>query len=204
MPRSQDGRWTSVCKLPGCGNTFVPRKEGHEYCSQACSNKAFPGIGGRKPADGLDPMECPVCTRTFQPYRSNQVACSRKCREAIPEIREHRNKSRQADPRTRVHNRKYQLRRRYGLTPEQYEAKLADQNGVCMICGQPPNPEGVRAASRLHQDHDHATGRNRDLICLNCNRGIGYLKDNPDLLRVVAEYIERHRQAVLAEAGGQS
>ena len=86
--------------------------------------------------------------------------------------------------------------RKYGLTVAEFEAMLAAQDGLCMICGKPPKPDGVRAASRLHIDHDHATGENRDLICLNCNRGLGYFKDDPVLMRAAAEYVERHRASV--------
>lgn len=81
---------------------------------------------------------------------------------------------------------------RYGLTVEQYEAKLAAQNNFCAICGKPPKPDGVRAASRLHIDHDHETGIVRGLLCLNCNRGIGSFNDDSTLLRMAADYIDRH------------
>lgn len=204
MPRSKDGRWTAICQLPGCGNAFVPRKATHVYCSQACSNKAYPGIGGFKPVAGLEPRTCLMCPAVFQPYRIDQVTCSRKCHEAHPETRAHRNRQRREDPRTKKNNRTYQLRRRYGITPEQYEAKLADQGGVCMICGKAPKPGGKTAASCLHQDHDHVTGQNRDLVCSNCNQGLGYFQDDPKLLLLAAEYIERHRQAVLAKTGGRT
>ena len=65
-----------------------------------------------------------------------------------------------------------------------------------MLCGKAAKPGGVRAASKLHADHDHATGRHRDLLCLSCNNGIGYFYDNPALLRAAADYIERHRQVL--------
>ena len=84
---------------------------------------------------------------------------------------------------------------RHGITLEQFDAKVKAQDGVCALCGKPPNPHGVRAASRLHQDHDHVTGHNRDLLCNTCNAGIGLLQDDPALLRAAAEYIERHRSA---------
>lgn len=80
------------------------------------------------------------------------------------------------------------------MTVEEHDAKLAAQGGVCAICGQPPKPGGVRAASRLHMDHDHKTGRNRDLICNSCNKGIGDFKDDPVLMRAAAAYVERHLQ----------
>lgn len=84
---------------------------------------------------------------------------------------------------------------RYGLTPEDHDRMLAEQGGVCAICSQPPKPNGIKAASRLHADHDHITGRVRDLLCLNCNRGLGYFRDDPALLRAAAAYIERHRES---------
>lgn len=71
-----------------------------------------------------------------------------------------------------------------------YEA----QGGVCAICRKPADPYGVRAASRLHVDHDHLTGAVRALLCNNCNRGIGYLADSPELLRAAADYIAAHKR----------
>jgi hypothetical protein len=70
---------------------------------------------------------------------------------------------------------------------------LGEQGGTCKICGRPPKPDGVRAAGKLHADHDHETGRARDLLCLNCNHMIGAAHDDPALLRKAAEYIEHHR-----------
>jgi recombination endonuclease VII len=72
---------------------------------------------------------------------------------------------------------------------EVYRAKLAAQNGVCAICGGPPK---IRS---LNVDHDHVTGKVRDLLCATCNAGIGGLRDDPVLMRKAAAYIERHRAA---------
>jgi hypothetical protein len=102
----------------------------------------------------------------------------------------------------RENNLREQLRRRYGITLEEYQEKLSAQNCRCKICGQPPNPDGVRSASRLHQDHDHETGVNRDLLCLSCNFMIGSAHDDPVLLRAAADYVERHR-AVISGVGPQ-
>ena len=79
------------------------------------------------------------------------------------------------------------------MTIAEYDAKLTAQDGVCAICGNAPDPNGVRASSKLHVDHDHETGHNRDLICNNCNRGLGYFKDDPALMQAAAKYVERHR-----------
>lgn len=98
---------------------------------------------------------------------------------------------------TTGYNRSYTLRRNYGLTSAEYDAMLAEQRGVCAICLKPPKAGGLRAAGCLHVDHDHATGCVRELLCLNCNRGLGGFKDDPALLRKAADYVERH--AILAD-----
>lgn len=83
--------------------------------------------------------------------------------------------------------RKRALKHNYGLTPEEYDAKLQSQNGVCVLCSSPPK------RTQLHVDHDHLTGTVRGLLCSNCNTGIGLLKDDPDRLVGAAEYIRSYR-----------
>jgi hypothetical protein len=90
------------------------------------------------------------------------------------------------------YRRDYMLWRLYKLTPEQHDAMLAEQHGLCALCGNPPDPNGVRAASRLHVDHDHESKQVRQLLCLDCNRGLGAFLDNPDLLRKAADYLDHH------------
>lgn len=51
----------------------------------------------------------------------------------------------------------------------------------CIICGLETN---------VVVDHDHATGDVRGGLCTNCNLGLGHFKDNPELLRLAALYLE--------------
>jgi hypothetical protein len=111
-------------------------------------------------------------------------------------VRERKNAVRrvESNPERREINRRDLLRRNYGITPEQYDEMFASQNGVCALCAQPADPNGVRAASRLHVDHDHETGRVRSLLCNHCNRGIGAFRDDPDLMQRASLYVWQHRQ----------
>jgi len=68
--------------------------------------------------------------------------------------------------------------RRYGITVDDYDHMLRQQNGLCAICGQPPNESGKRAATRLSVDHDHETKRVRGLLCRPCNMTIGLVERN--------------------------
>lgn len=159
--------------------------------------------GGMRYKSGLEIQQCVTCGKDFQPSRSKQLACSMKCYRKSPAgfaSADRQNSGRRLAGSSDVEKRRAenfrQNIRKYGLTVPQYEAKLAAQNGVCMICGKPPRENGKRAAARLHIDHDHVTGAIRDLLCLSCNRGAGYFKDDPALMRAAAEYIERHRKDV--------
>lgn len=78
------------------------------------------------------------------------------------------------------------LRRKYGMSLADYDTMLAAQGGCCALCLS-DRPGG--RASTFHVDHDHDTGRVRGLLCHNCNRGLGYLGDDPDLLREAADYL---------------
>jgi hypothetical protein len=57
----------------------------------------------------------------------------------------------------------------------------------CELCGR------HRGARRLCLDHDHTNGRFRGWLCFPCNMGLGQLQDRPELLRLAADYVERHR-----------
>jgi len=61
------------------------------------------------------------------------------------------------------------LKVRYGLTLEDYDRMLEDQDGKCAICGD-IEPSG----RRLAVDHDHHTGNIRGLLCLRCNTRLGF------------------------------
>lgn len=79
------------------------------------------------------------------------------------------------------------LRRRYGITIDQYEAMLARQVGRCAICRT--DKPGGNGGRTFHVDHDHATGRVRGLLCSPCNSGLGHLGDSPGRLREALAYL---------------
>lgn len=73
---------------------------------------------------------------------------------------------------------------RYGLTIEDYESLLSEQNGVCAICNDP-----MTTYRNQHIDHDHLTGQVRGILCSQCNTAIGKFKDSPEIIIKAAEYI---------------
>lgn len=67
-----------------------------------------------------------------------------------------------------------------------YDRAYQIQQGHCLGCDKHQSELG----RRLDADHDHKTGIFRFLLCANCNRALGYAKDNPEILRHLAELIE--------------
>ena len=90
----------------------------------------------------------------------------------------------QKEHSTPERRKRYKLSNR-GITPEQYDALVARQGGVCAIC-----QSGFGKKPCL--DHSHSTEKVRGVLCNNCNAAIGMLRDDPSLLRAAATYLERH------------
>jgi hypothetical protein len=81
--------------------------------------------------------------------------------------------------------RNSKLKKRYGITLDEYADILAEQNGVCAICGYAPSSTD----KALAVDHNHITKKVRGLLCSWCNRGLGLFKDSPYLLEVAYTYL---------------
>lgn len=74
--------------------------------------------------------------------------------------------------------------RTYGLGKGEYKTLLEAQGGRCAIC------LGKRSY-RLPVDHSHKTDLLRGLLCNMCNgRLLPAARDNPDILRAAADYLE--------------
>lgn len=86
-------------------------------------------------------------------------------------------------PTTPEAQRRYALKYKYGLTPEEVSEMLESQNGLCLICA-----EDIRESPNV--DHDHGTGRIRGLLCFPCNLGLGHFRDRPDLLAAAITYLD--------------
>jgi|SRR5688572_3321358 len=84
--------------------------------------------------------------------------------------------------------------RKYGVSVEWYESTLRAQGGVCAICGG--INMGKLSEIKLSIDHCHETGLVRGLLCKMCNLAISYLRDDPELCRKAAGYLEEERTGV--------
>ena len=103
---------------------------------------------------------------------------------------ESRLRLRKKDPH---YNRKKNLKREYGITPEEYQRLYDRQAGLCAICRKPERTRenhsgGIRP---LAVDHDHQTKKVRGLLCGRCNWALGHFGDDILCLQAAIEYLER-------------
>ena len=183
-PDAQACRRCGKPKRPGRGQLCVDCHGTCAKCGEAASLRT----------DGQFRTHCEPCRREVD-TRANCTRCGairtgshpsycRSCYQAYS-----RDWSKKNPDKVREKNRRQDLKRTYGLTPQMWDDMLAEQNGGCAICGT--TEAGGRG--RFHVDHDHHTGKIRALLCTNCNVALGLVSDSPQLLRALAGYVEYHR-----------
>ena len=74
-----------------------------------------------------------------------------------------------------------ELKSTYGITEDDYNAMVSEQEGACKICS--------KKFCRLYVDHDHKTGNVRGLLCHSCNVGLGHFFDNISTLTNAIKYL---------------
>ena len=119
----------------------------------------------------------------YAPSPSASPRCL-ECRKAQQESYVPKRTQRLAtERRWRKKNPRYFQGYRYGVSPEEYQTKLKDQNSCCKICN--------RIMESPHIDHDHETNQVRDLLCRTCNLGIGHLQDDVLIVERALEYLKK-------------
>lgn len=129
---------------------------------------------GDYPQGYFKPKPCRNCGEEFDPMAPCELYCSDKCKD-------------------RGHQSAY-FKRNYGITCDDYELMLDEQDHKCAIC----KGEGFIMDYGKHQlklvvDHCHTTGAVRGLLCHNCNRALGLLKDDIERLITAIEYLKVQR-----------
>lgn len=94
---------------------------------------------------------------------------------------------------TKAYDLELHMMRSYGINFKEYEEMLLAQDGKCAICkAEPPKNQHK---TRLNIDHNHETGKVRGLLCDCCNRALGLMRDNTDLLSKAIDYLTKYANA---------
>lgn len=114
---------------------------------------------------------CKQCLIPFKPSAPSELYCSDYCKG--------------------IGVQDAYLLRNYGITLADYQRMLLEQKDSCKICGSDGFVMNTtRHKVKLVVDHCHATGRVRGLLCHNCNRALGLLKDNEESLLNAIAYLK--------------
>jgi hypothetical protein len=139
-------------------------RDGYRHDCKACN------LAAKRQKYLADPAVVKARVKRWQQANPERLNAYRRARRMEPEVRER--------------ERAGHLKRKYGMTIEEYGVMLDAQGGGCFICGRPPRDD-----SSLHVDHDHSSGRVRGILCFSCNNALADFQDDPALLRKAASYV---------------
>ena len=167
-----------------------------QYCSKKCQTES------RKfDLKDSDTKKCIICKiekpRTLEYYYARNVSpdgLTPRCKECLKPIKaDIAVKYREASPeKVKATNKNGHLKRKYGITLEEYKKILENQKHLCLICNQPETRKHKGNKVDLVVDHCHKTGKFRGLICDSCNVGLARFKDNPEILQGAINYLNEY------------
>jgi hypothetical protein len=149
-------------------------------CSKCGVEKSLDGFHrDSRRSDGRH-KHCKECVLTrVAKYRADNIdkvrAAQRLSKQRRPDV--YRNKN---------------LKYNYGITLDDYNQMLAEQDGRCAICRQPETMIHPKSGQtkELAVDHCHTTGQVRGLLCNRCNTTIGLFNDDPTVIEAAAQYLK--------------
>ena len=116
----------------------------------------------------------------FHIRNSRKVGIEYRCKDCTnARKREYRKNNKDL---IRAQNKK----RNPGWDIDRYNKYLELQNNTCAICRT-----DTPGLSDWSADHCHTTNQPRGLLCVRCNAGLGYFKDNPEYLQSAIDYLKK-------------
>lgn len=142
--------------------------------------------------------ECRKCNKIkvhsdFHKETTNKYGLAYWCKEcACANGRMHHARRMIEDPLYAKQSATRYRKQQYELTSEEYDNLWKEQK-YCSIC-----KVELLGRHQTHLDHDHKTGKLRDFLCTNCNRGLGHFQDSILNLQKAIEYLHKHNSNVAA------
>ena len=113
---------------------------------------------------------CKWCQSIFKPQAPSHMYCSQECAD--------------------IALQDSYLLRNYNITKKEFDILFKKQKGLCAICFTEGFKMSPKQKLKLVVDHCHTTGKVRGLLCHNCNRALGLLKDNKNYFNNCLLYLE--------------
>jgi hypothetical protein len=192
-------------RTPREGQKLVSKQLGRTFDSQGrplkiCTSCGIPQLES----------EFGKAQESFDGLRGTCNTCrNKKRKEKYPEERDkltqRQRNGRKNDP---IRFRGYDMKKRFGVTWEEFDRRFAEQGNKCAGCG---TTESGESSGSWHIDHDHACcplpkrktcGKCiRGILCRSCNLALGNARDDVDRLRGLATYLENYQKNGPGEKG---
>ena len=146
-------------------------------------DKPFTASPNKYPQGKFNEKECKslCCSVKFKPLAPSHLYCSVECKK---------------EARSDGYYQKT-----YGITGKEALDLYNAQDGLCKICGGEGFLMHKNKKHGLNLDHCHTTGKVRGWLCDNCNRGIGLLQDDVNILEKAIGYINDTRDEETTKGG---
>ena len=126
-------------RLPRHFTADATRKTGYYPWCRECTNQYRTDTAFQPEDADLNGHICPLCDTPIKGH-ANRRYCSTYCKGRVSS-----------------------LRKKYGMSVDQYKALLSDSGGKCPIC--------LRRVRKWNIDHNHTTRKTTGAVCTRCNVG---------------------------------
>lgn len=168
-----------ICVI--CKSSFKPTVHNKAMCSDACvkkyrNNWMKKDYKSKRELSPPKEKKCGVCGVIFliAQDKGRPKTCSLACRKILYDRR----------------IRNWNLEKKYGLSSTAYNDLLVQQKGKCAICEK----DHKECRNGLYVDHDHASNQTRQLLCKECNLGLGFFNDTLTILEKAITYLKKHKE----------
>jgi hypothetical protein len=194
QPQNKSG-YESSCKKCRMGRKYERRRE--RRLEQGLTVK-FPTLANRQLMEE-GKKYCPGCKQILDLTEFSTMnvrnGIASHCKECVRLFGKNYNKTPKGKQKRKETYRKNRerwinnkLKKRFGITYDQYKIILLSQGNKCAICGRTPEEN----KKMLAVDHNHTTGKNRGLLCSSCNICIGFIEKNNLSTDSLCQYLAKH------------
>jgi len=173
---------------PVCKNIFVIKRQNSKYCSLVCRSKGVTKLSKRC-------NRCGIVKERKEFYIRKSGTISHLCKDCQKKyVSSYRLKNKdkirnwhknyKKTKNGKIISRRAYLKKKFGITEEQYFNMYKKQRGLCAICKE------LIPYRKLVVDHNHKHGYIRKLLCNRCNLGLGCFDESPYFLERAVEYLE--------------
>lgn len=174
-------RTCKKCKIKKSLDNFQKHNKNYYRICISCWEIDDNAINGRSSENNhlikSNKLRCGVCKeiKDLENYRKDKhkkIGYKTICKSCLP-----------------IREKAVSLRSNYNLELSDYFKLLKNQEFCCAICKTPIEGITKDKQRQANVDHCHKTGKVRGLLCSNCNRGIGLLKDSKQVLSNALRYL---------------